>query len=208
MPSRLARTESSCAMNGPARNLFVLLFVLVPLLAASDDQQKAHKTLNKVIAMATDPAGRGAVSLAMSQCLSVDRKELMQHRQAMHVNYGELFVAYQLVKTGTKMDDIAALMKMRKSVWQIADEQHADWKQILGEAKKLNSKVDNNLIGHFVNKKAEAERDRADGYDPMLDRVKADGEVSQQEIEEAQQRFIFVRDHAGAGAYATLDTST
>jgi hypothetical protein len=191
-----------------ARNLLFLLFFLIPLFASADEQQKTHKALNKLTAMAIDPAGKRAVSMAMSQQLSVTRVELAQRRKAMNLSYGDLFVAYELGKSGTKMDDIAGKIKGGKTVWQTADEQHTDWKQITAEAKKLSGRVDNNLLGHFANRKTETERDRADGYDPLLDSVKADGDVSQQEIEDAQQRYIFLRDHAGVVTDATLDTST
>jgi hypothetical protein len=195
-------------MNRSARNLLFLLLFLVPLLAAADEQQKAHKILNKVTAMAIDPAGKRAVSLAMSQYLSVGRGELGRRRRAMNMNYGDLFVAYELVKSGAKMDDVAAKMKIGKTVWQTADELHADWKQIAGEGKKLSGRVDTNLLRHFANKKTEAERDRADGYDPFLDNVTADNDVSQQDIEGAQKRYVFLRDHAGVVSASTLDTST
>jgi len=184
------------------------VFWLIPLLSAADEQQKAHKTLNKLTAMAIDPAGKRAVSLAMSQYLSIPRSELVQRRHAVNLNYGDLFVAYELVKSGAKLDDIAAQLKGGKTVWQAADEQHADWKQIANDAKKLNGKVDDNLLGHFAGKKAETERDRADGYDPVLDNIKADGNVSQQEIEDAQQRYIFLRDHTNSVSDSSLDTST
>jgi hypothetical protein len=195
-------------MNRSARNLLFLLSFLVPLLAGSDEQQKAHKIVNKVTAMAIDPAGKRAVSLSMSQYLSAGRAELVQVRQAMNMNYGDLFVAYELVKSGAKMDVIAAKMKTGKTVWQTADEEHADWKQIASDAKKLNGKVDTNLLGHFGKNKAETQRDRADGYDPFLDSVRADNDVSRQEIEDAQQRYVFLRDHAGVASASPLDTST
>lgn len=195
-------------MNQSARGLLFSLFLLIPLFAAADDQQKAHKLLNKVTAMATDSAGKRAVSLAMSQYLSVTRAELIQRRQAMNLNYGDLFVAYQLMKTGTKIDEIAAKLKAGKTLWQTAEEEHADFKQIAGEARKLGSKVDACLTAHFVNKKADAERERADNYDPFRDAVKADGDVSQQEIEDAQQRYIFLRDHTSSVSDSSLDTST
>lgn len=194
-------------MKRSARYSLFLLFFVIPLLATADEQQKAHKIVNKTTAMSADPSGKRAVSLAMSQSFSVTRAELVQRRQAMNLNYGDLFVAYQLMKNGTKMDDIAARIKTGKTVWQAADEAHADWKQIGAEAKKLSGKVDSNLVRHFVNKKAEAERDRADGYDPLVDTVKADSDVSRQEIEEAQDRYVFLRDHTPAGSGTNLDTS-
>jgi hypothetical protein len=194
-------------MNRLARNLLFLFFFLIPLLAAADDQQKAHKTLNKVNAMSADLSGKRAVNLAMSQTLSVSRAELVQQRQAMNLSYGDLFVAYQLVKTGAKMDDIAARMKTGKTVSQIADEEHADWKQIANEAKKLNGKVDTNLTAHFANRKAEPERDRVDAYDPSLDSVAADANVSQSDMEDAQQRYVFLRDHTNVPTGSSLGTS-
>jgi hypothetical protein len=195
-------------MNRSARGLFLSLCFLVPLLAASDDQQKAHKILNKVTAMAIDPAGKRAVSLSISQCLSVGRGELAQRRHAMNMNYGDIFIAYELVKSAGKIDDIAAKIKAGKTVWQAADEMNADWKQIANEAKKVNGKVDTNLLEHFTKRKAEHERDLAEGYDPFLDTVAADSKVSQPDVEEAQKRYVFLRDHAGVVSDATLDTST
>jgi hypothetical protein len=106
------------------------------------------------------------------------------------------------------MDVIAAKMKTGQTVWQTADEQYADWKQIASDAKKLNGKVDTNLFGHFGSNKAETQRDQADGYDPFRDSVTADNDVSKQEIEDAQQQYVFLRDHASVASASTLDTST
>jgi hypothetical protein len=195
-------------MNTLVRYSCLIIVLLPALAAASDDQQKAQKLLNKITAMAADPTGKRAVSLAMSDTLAVGRAELAQRRHAMDLNYGELFVAYQLVRGGQKIDDIAAWMKSGKRIWQIADEQHVDWKQIASDAKKLNSRVDNNLLKHFGNGKAAAQRDVADGYDPFLDSVRSDTNVSQQEIADAQNRYLFLRDHAGVTSGSSLDKSS
>lgn len=195
-------------MNRSARNLLFLLLFLIPVFASADEQQKAHKALNKLTAMAIDPAGKRAVSMAMAQRFSIPRGEMVQFRHAVNLNYGDLFVAYKLVNGGAKMEDIASQLKAGNTVWRVADEQHADWKRVARDAKKLSGKVDHHLLGHFAGKKSETERDRSDGYDPVLDNVKADGNVSQQEIEEAQQRYIFLREHAGTVSDSTLDTST
>jgi hypothetical protein len=192
-------------MNRSTRNLLFLFLFLVPLLAASDDQQKAHKTLDKVTAMSADLSGKRAVSLAVSQYLSVRRAELAERRQALNVSYGDLFVVYELARSGKKLDDIAARMKTGKTVWQIADEEHADWKQITSEARKVNGKVDNNLLAHFANKKGEAELDKADGYDPFVDTVAADNGVSKQDMDEAQERYVALRDRTSFGG--NLSTS-
>jgi len=194
-------------MNRSARNLLFSLFFLIPLLASADEQQKAHKILNKITAMATDPAGKRGVNLAMSQSLSIGRTELVQRRRTMNASYGEVFVAYKLTQSGSVMDDITAKMRAGKTIWQIADEARLDWKQIAAEAKKLSGRVDANLLAHFSNKKSEIEREKADAYNPFLDTVKADSNVSQQEIEDAQARYIFLRDHAIAVSDSALNTS-
>ena len=192
-------------MHRSARNVLLLILCLIPLLAAADDQQKAHKILNKLTAMATDPAGKRAVSQAVSQQLSITRDELAQRRHDLNLNYGDLFVVYQLTRSGMVMDNLADKIKTGKTVWQAATELRADWKRIASEAKKLSSKVDNNLLAHFSGKKSEAERERADGYDPFRDTVKADNNVAQQEIEDAQKSYAFLRDHAGSVSGSNLD---
>lgn len=184
----------------------LLLLLLTALPAVSDDHQKAQKLLSKVTAMATDPAGRRAVSLAVSDMLAVGRPELARRRHVMNINYGEIFVAYYLAKDGLNFDEIAAQMKTGKTFFQIANEQRANWKQIATDAKKLNGRIDENLLRHFSNPKAETERNLSDGYDPFLDSVRADGNVSQEEISDAQNRYVFLRDHAGAVMGGSLDT--
>ena len=195
-------------MNRLVRWASLILLLVAALPAASDDREKAQKLLNKITAMATDATGKRAVSRAVSDALSVGRVELAQRRHAMDLNYGELFVAYQLVKNGVKMDDIAAQMVTGKNIWQIANEQHADWKQIASDAKKVNSRVDICLLKHFANRKAAAQRDVDEGYDPFLDSVKADKNVSEQEIGDAQTRYVFLRDHAGVTTDGRLDLSS
>lgn len=185
--------------------------ILMPLLASfswANEQEKVQRLLNKVTAMATDPAGRRAVSLAVCESLLVSRSELTRQRREMDMNYGELFLAYQFIKSGAKMNDIVAQKTSGKTVWQMAEAQSANWKEIASEIKKLNGRIDLNLLKHFANRKADAERDRADGYDPYLDSVKADDNVTQQDLEDAQKRYMFLRDHAAVMSDATLDTAT
>src|SRR5882672_5255454 len=88
-----------------------MLMLLVASLSLADEQHKVQRLLTQVTAMATDPAGRRAVSLAMSDSVSVSRADLARQRSAMGVNYGELFLVYQLVKSGAKMSDIAGQTK-------------------------------------------------------------------------------------------------
>src|SRR5882672_7830593 len=117
-----------------------LLALTIAIPAFGDDQQKAEKQLHKITAMATDATGRRVVSATVADTLEVKRPDLVLERRTMNLNYGDLYVAHVLVKSGTKMDDIAAQLKAGKNFSQIATEQHANWKQIAADTKKLNTK--------------------------------------------------------------------
>jgi len=194
------------------RRLSLLSITLVALTftvsAFGDDQQKAEKQLRKITALATDPTGRRVVSITVADTLGARRPALVMERRAMNLNYGHLFVAHVLLKNGAKMEDIAAQLKARKNIAQIANEQHADWKQIAADAKKLNSKVEDNLYKHFVSGKADFGRDQADKYDPTFDGVSADNDVSKDDIAEAEHTYQMWRDRAAKNPGATLDTGT
>jgi hypothetical protein len=185
-----------------------LLALTVTIPAFGDDQQKADKQLHKITALATDATGRRVVSVTVADTLAAKRPDLVLERRTMNMNYGDLFIAHVLVKSGTKMDDIAAQLKAGKKMGQIASEQHADWKQIAADAKKLNAKVEDNLYNHFLNGKPLTERDAAEGYDPMIDGVAADNDVSKDEIAEAEHTYLLWRDRADQKKGSNLDTSS
>ena len=185
-----------------------LLALTVVIPAFGDDQQKADKQLHKITALATDATGRRVVSVTVADTLAAKRPDLVLERRTMNMNYGDLFIAHVLVKSGTKMDDIAAQLKAGKKMGQIASEQHADWKQIAADAKKLNAKVEDNLYNHFLNGKPLTERDAAEGYDPMIDGVTADNDVSKDEIAEAEHTYLLWRDRADQKKGSNLDTSS
>lgn len=174
----------------------VLLLLGATVPAFGDDQQKAEKEIKKITAMATDFTGRGIVSRTMSDLLNVKRPQFVQERSDMGLNYGSLFLAHELVNGGAKMSDIAAQLRAGKDILQVANDQHANWKQINGDAKKLNGKIDENIYKHYVRDKADQERDLADRYDPKFDGVKADADVTPQEIAEAEERFTTWHDRA------------
>jgi hypothetical protein len=185
-----------------------LLALTVAIPAFGDDQQKADKQLHKITALATDATGRRVVSVTVADTLAAKRPDLVLERRTMNMNYGDLFIAHVLVKSGTKMDDIAAQLKAGKKMGQIASEQHADWKQIAADAKKLNAKVEDNLYNHFLNGKPLTDRDAAEGYDPMIDGVAADNDVSKDEIAEAEHTYLLWRDRAEQKKGSNLDTSS
>ena len=187
--------------------LAIALVVAVALPAFGDDQQKAQKEINKITAMATDGTGRRMVSMAMSDTFNVKRSDLVQERRDTQMNYGSLFIAHQLINSGTKMSDIAAELKGGKNILQVADERHADWKQMASEAKKFNGKVNQNIYQHFLHEDADVKRDQADNYDVMFDGVPADNQVDTKEIAAAQDTYLLYKDKAldGKGNSKGLD---
>ena len=42
----------------------------------------------------------------------------------------------------------------RQNIWQIANEQHANWRQIFSDAQRLNGRVDAGLLKHIANSEA------------------------------------------------------
>jgi hypothetical protein len=187
--------------------------ILLALVAASpafaDDQDKANKELAKVAAIAWDGIGRGVVSRAVSDTLGVKRADLVQQRLAMNVNYGSIFLAQELIKSGAKMDDIAAELKAGKKMSQVANDQHANWKQIATDAKKLNAKIDDGLYRHFLNDKADRQRDLDDKYVLENDNVADDHDIAKSDIEAAAERFQMWKDRgfAAQGHNHQLDTA-
>jgi hypothetical protein len=191
-----------------ARVLLGLVVIAATLPVFADDQEKAEKQLHKITAMATDATGRRVVSITVADALGAKRPDLVNERRAMNLNYGDLFIAHQLVKNGAKMDDIAAQLKAGKNISQIATEQHLDWKQMTADAKKLNSKMEDRLYKHFMSGKDDAARDAEDNYDPNIDGVTADNSVSQDEIAEAQHTYEVWHERAERAGGSNLDTST
>jgi len=181
-------------MKLAARFFIVLVAIAIALPAFGDDQEKAQKEIKKITAIATDNNMRSVVNLSMSEMLNVKRLDLVKERQDMNLNYGGLFLAHQLTAGGAKMEDITAQLKAGKNIFDIANDQHANWKQIADAAKKLNKKIDDNMGKWFQGSKKQAERDQADDYVAQQDKVEGDADVSKQELADAQNRFQHVHD--------------
>ena len=198
-------------MNPIVRYCVVLLVLIAAVPAFSDDQEKANKEVIKVTAMAWDGTGRGIVSRAMADMLGVKRPDLLQQRQTMNVSYGALFVAEELIKGGAKVEDIAAQLKAGKTITQVANDLHGNWKQIAVDAKKMNAKIDDGIYKHFLNEKGDKQRDLEDKYDVAYDTVPADHDVDlpKSEIEAAADRFNLWKDRAitAQGNHHTMDTA-
>jgi hypothetical protein len=178
----------------------VALLASHSLVALSDDRQKAEKQVRKIAAMATDKIGRRMVSMSLADAFLLPRPNLVEERRKFGLDYGSFFVAHQLLLQGMKWTELAAELKAGKTVWQIGEERHANWKQIAVDAKKQNIKIEDHIYRHFLNQKnseADAQRDLIDRYDLAHDAVPTDFAVSTKEMVEAQARYIFWRDEAG-----------
>jgi len=170
------------------RSLVVFL-ALSTFLAFADDQEKGQKEIKKITAITVDGNMRSIVNRTMAETLNVKRLDLVKERHDMNLNYGGLFLAHQLTAGGAKMEDIAAQLKGGKNIFDIANDDHANWKQIQSEAKKLNKKVDDNIGKWFENSKKVTAQDQADDYVAQQDAVAADSDVSKEEKADAQSRF-------------------
>ena len=187
------------------RVLVSLVVLLIAVPAVANDQQKTQKELNKITALARDFTGRTVVNLSMSQALNVPRMTLVQERGETGLNYGSLFLASELIKSGATMPDIAAQLKAGKKITDVANDRHADWKAMAEAAKKFNGTVDGNLYKYFLVEKRSATpvamktspAPAAEEYDVHHDGVKADADdVSDKEIEDAKNRFLMLKDSA------------
>jgi hypothetical protein len=187
---------------------FVLLFTVALAMAAfADDQEKATKEIKRITSISVDSNMRAIVNRTTADMLKANRLDLVKERQNMNLTYGDLFLAQELAASGVKMDDIAAQLKSGKTMVDIANANHANWKQINSEAKKLNKKIDDNIEKYFSDTKKQTALNQADDYDPKADKVPADTSISKDEYAEAQSRYTRLHDASGA-ALPTGDANT
>lgn len=171
-----------------------LLVFAVPALG--DDQQKAQKEITRITAMATDFDGRRVVNLSLAETFKVSRPSLVELRGKTGLNYGGVFLAQELVQKGMSVEDVVTKLKSGGTIEDIVNQQHLDWKGVAEDGKKFNKTVDGNLYAFFLGKKGTVAQDTADKYDVHYDGVKADADVSQQEIASAQHRYLSWKDQA------------
>ena len=82
--------------------IVTILVMAVALPVVADDQQKAKKQINRIIAMATDSTGRRIVSMTISDALGVSRRELVRERRQTGLNYGSGKSQLNNGRTGSK----------------------------------------------------------------------------------------------------------
>lgn len=187
-----------------------LAFLLIApgLMAFGNDQQKAEKRLRRISAMAVDSISRAIVNQTMADAVHAKRIELMRQRHAMNLSYGSLFIAHQLTAAGAQMLDIALQLEGGKDIVQIANERNANWKLIADAAKQLNEKIDDNVYRHFLHAKADQQLAATDKYDSNTDIVRADGEVTPEELASARADFQVWKNRGAAPGGGGLDMQT
>jgi len=180
------------------RCLVLVFTVALAMAAVSDDQEKATKEIKKITSISVDSNMRSVVNRSMAEMLKAKRLDLVKERQDLNVNYGGLFLVHQLTAGGAKMEDIAAQLKAGKKIFDIANDDHANWKQINSDAKKLNKKIDDNIAKYFMDSKKLAALDQTDEYDAKADKVAADSDISKDEYADAQSRYQHLHDLASS----------
>jgi len=186
-------------MRTAMTRFFVWLFIVVLAMTAfADDQQKAAKEIKKITSISVDANMRSVVNRTMADMLKARRLDLVKQRQDLNLNYGGLFLVHQLTAGGAKMEDIAAQLKAGKTIFDVADADHANWKQINSDAKKVNKKIDDNIEKYFGDSKKQAALDQTDEYDAKADRVPADSDISKDEYADAQKRYQQLHDLASS----------
>lgn len=154
-----------------------------------DHQTKAQQQMRKISALAADPVARPLVSMTVAEFLKIPRMELVRQRQAINLSYGSLFVAWRLVKRDATMQQITDQLHAGKSLWQIGNEENADWARIAADGKKLNDKIEATLYDFFLNG-ADAKRYPADGYVAANDVTPSDlVGLSKQDLDAARNTY-------------------
>lgn len=198
--------RTNCLRSFALLGIAVLLVMLaVPALAS--DQQKADKRLRQISAMAIDSMSRSIVNQTMADAVHAQRIELMRQRRAMNLSYGSLFVAHQLAAGGVKMLDIALELETGKDISQIANEKNANWKLIGDAAKKLNDRIEDNIYRHFLHVKADLQVAATDKYDPHTDLVRADLDVTPDELASARSNYEVWKNRGSAPNANRLDAA-
>jgi hypothetical protein len=112
------------------------------------------------------------------------------------LSYGNFFVVRELLQSGAQLNQIVAQLRSRKTVLEIGAASNANWKRISDDAKKMNNRINDSIYKHFLHSKPDEERDKLEHYNPSADLVRADADVTNEEILNAYREFIFWRDQA------------
>jgi len=110
------------------RALYLAILILVPsvLPAVASDQKKAEKEINMMTALSRDEIVRSIVSRTFADVFKVPRSQLLAERRSLGLNYGSLFLAHELVLSGSSMQQILAQRRSNKTLAEVANSAGAD----------------------------------------------------------------------------------
>ena len=189
----------------------VLCAAILLALAASalaDDQEKAEKQIRMITAMSRDDIARSIISRTFADTFKVQRPQLVAERKSLGLNYGGLFLAHELMQSGSTLEQIVAQLRAQKNIVEVANAARPDWKRIASDAKKMNSRISNAIYKHFLHSKPDEERDRLERYNPATDLVRADADVTTDELLKARTEYVFRRNLAAPIASGQADRSS
>ena len=191
------------------RTLYLAILLLAPSVipARAADQEKAEKQINLMTALSRDEIVRSIVSRTFADVFKVPRSQLLAERRSLALNYGSLFLAHELVLSGSTMQEISAQRHANRTLVEIANSSGADWKRIEADAKKMNDRINKGIYKHFLHAEPDKQRDLADNYAAAVDLIRADTESTPDDIQRASADYMFWRNLAAPKNVGRVDTT-
>jgi len=190
------------------RALYLAVLLLapsaVPALAA--DQDKAEKQIKMMTALSHDEIVRSIISRTFADVFKIQRAQLLAERRSLGLNYGSLFLAHELVLSGSSMRQISVQLRGNRTLLEVANSSSADWKRIASDAKKMTDRINNGIYKHFLHDEADKQRDLEDHYVASVDLIRADTESTRDEILRAGDDYRFWRNLAAPKNVGQVDT--
>lgn len=188
--------------------LYATVLFCLTALAFADDKEKAEKQIRMMTAMSRDDTARSIINRTFAENFKLQRFQMVLERRNLGLNYGSLFLAQELMESGSQMSQIVEQLRAHRSMVETANDLHGDWKRIAADAKKMNGRIDDAIYKHFLHSKQDAARDQQDGYNPIQDLVRADADSTPKEIAAAQYDYVYWRDKAAPTADNPADRSS
>jgi len=191
-------------MSRVGRSLAIFFVITAAATAFAGDQQKAEKQVRMMTAMSRDDTARAIISRTFSDVFKIERSQLTAERKSLGLNYGALFLAHEMILSGSNMQDISAQLRLHKTMPEIANASRADWKRIASDAKKMNARISDGIYKHFLHPDPDKARDKLDQYNPAADLVRADADATREELLKAQNEYVFQRNLASPKSDGTV----
>jgi hypothetical protein len=164
--------------------------------AWASDREKAENQIRIMTAMSQDDTARAIMSRTFADAFKMERPQMIVQRKSLGLNYGGLFLAHELVLSGTGMEQIAEQRHSRRSILDIASASGVDWKRIASDAKKMNNSINDAIYKHFLHSQPDEIRDQVEHYNPAADWIREDADTTPEEIVKAGTEYIFRRNLA------------